>query len=126
MFREDEEKLRAQLGDKYDTFKQELSGISNRAMPMDFGPNSSNQKARDQMVKDRDSLYQRYGVQPTAPSPNVLNKLINGARLNPSVPVTQPVQERPVSRFDIHRPVQRPDLKNNPGRFNELRNRFKK
>jgi hypothetical protein len=72
MFREDEEKLRAQLGDKYDTFKQELSEISNRAMPMDFGPNSSNQKYSDQMVKDRDSLYQRYGVQPTAPSPEEL------------------------------------------------------
>jgi hypothetical protein len=139
MFRYEDEDYRNQLGDKYDAFSQELNQINRRMLPMDAGPNSANAKASKQQQADRDALFQRYGVKPAAPNPDIISKLkrgdlaqsklVNGARLNPSVPVTQPVQERPIVAA-VGGPAKRLDLKNDlgsiKGRFNELRNRFKK
>jgi hypothetical protein len=130
MTREDEEKLREQLKARYDAFKQDLSGVENRAMPMDFGPESANQQALDRMRKERESVYQRYGVQPAAPALDAINafnrsnripsKLVDGSKIDASMPVAGFEERTPVSKSDLKKSADRLN------RFNELRSRFKK
>ena len=60
------------LGDKASTFQEELNAINRRMVPMDFGPGSANEAAGIQKGKDREALYEKYGLtqqaQPQAPA----------------------------------------------------------
>lgn len=61
----------AKLGDKASSFQEELNAINNRMIPMDYGPGSANEAAGQQKQKDREALYEKYGLnvpsQPTTP-----------------------------------------------------------
>jgi hypothetical protein len=56
----------ARLGDKASAFQEELKLINSRVLPMDYGPGSSNERAGIQQQKDREALYEKYGL--NAPS----------------------------------------------------------
>ena len=126
MFRYDDEDYRNQLGDKYDAFSQELNQINGRMLPMDVGPNSNNAKYSKQQQADRDALFQRYGVKPTAPNPDIISKLRNGSLVQNKL-VNGAVQQPPVNRQSgVVKPIPKNVVGNKPIRFDELRNRFKK
>lgn len=58
----------AKLGDKSSAFQEELDAINRRMIPMDYGPGSANERAGIQKQKDREALYEKYGlIQPTQP-----------------------------------------------------------
>jgi hypothetical protein len=66
----------AKLGDKASSFQEELNAINRRMLPMDRGPGSANEAASKQQQKDREALYEKYGLnavpaalQPTTPAP---------------------------------------------------------
>jgi hypothetical protein len=62
----------AKLGDKASAFQEELKLINNRQHPMDYGPGSSNSRSQERQKKDREALYEKYGLtqqaQPTVPA----------------------------------------------------------
>lgn len=54
--------VQSTLGDKYDSYQEELNAIQNRQIPMDHGPGSANEQAGQQIQADIEALNERYGV----------------------------------------------------------------